>query len=229
MKDQSTLTFMAIDAKIEAVPPHPSVSTVTPKKARWGFAIGFIAAALGLLAAKLLPSNHISTVIIATVFLVVELVALGLAMAAQLPRTWPTFSSERREAAEELDFDLPFHQELIHWLQGHPRDQLETLSNYASYRLERMRERLPMLTGGVEKLGALPIFIALYIQFKDAHWPPHPSWLEIVLIFALVLAYWACLLQINVRFRLQTYDRLLKKALAETAEARGSCSGESAL
>jgi hypothetical protein len=49
--------------------------------------------------------------------------------------------------------------------------------------------------------------------------------LEIFLIFALVLGYWTSLLQINVRFRLQTYDMLLKKALTGTRRD----SGESAL
>jgi hypothetical protein len=212
---ETTLTFAALEAKLEEVPQHPYASTDMTKKARWGLAIGFVSAALGLLAAKLLPSNHLSTVIITATFLLVELVALGIAMATQLPRSWPTFAGERREAAEELDFDLPHNQELIRWIQNCPRDQLEKLSDYASYRLERLRERLPLLTGGIEKLGALPVFIALYIQFKDAQWPPHPSWIEIVLVFALVFGYWTSLLQLNVRFRLQTYDMLLKKALKE--------------
>jgi hypothetical protein len=212
LKEQPKLTFITLHTKLEEMPQHSSDSPVMPKKARWRLVIGFSAAALGLLAGKLLPSNHIITVVIAATFLVVELVALGLAMVSQLPRTWPTFSGERCEAAEEMDFDLPHHQKLIHWLRDHPREQLEELSSYTSYRLERLRERLPLLTGSIEKIGALPIFIALYIQFKDAHWPPHPSWLEIVLIFALMFGYWISLLQINVRFRLQTYDMLLKKA-----------------
>jgi hypothetical protein len=212
---ETTLTFAALEAKLEEVPQHSYASTDMSKKARWGLAVGFVSAALGLLAGKLLPSNHLSTVIIAATFLLVELVALGIAMATQLPRSWPTFAGERREAAEALDFDLPHNQELIRWIQNRPRDQLEKLSDYASYRLERLRERLPMLTGGIEKLGALPVFIALYIQFKDAQWPPHPSWIEIVLVFALIFGYWTSLLQTNVRFRLQTYDMLLKKALKE--------------
>jgi len=215
------LTFAALDARIEALPEHPSASTVMPKKARRCFAIGLIAAAVGLIAAKIMPSDHLSTMIVTVACLIVELIGLGLGLGAASPllRTWPTFTSERREAAEELDFHLPYHQELIHWLQSHPRDQLETLSTYISYRQERMREHLPMLTGGIEKLGALPILIALYIQFKDVHWPPHPSWLEIFLIFALVFGYWVSLLQISVRFRLQTYDMLLRKALTQSNAA----------
>jgi hypothetical protein len=207
------LTFAALDARIEAMPEHPSASTVMPKKARRCFAIGFFATAAGLIAAKIMPSDHPSTVIVTLACLIVEVIGLGLGAASLLPRTWPTFTSERREAAEELDFHLPHHHELINWMRSHPRDQLETLSTYIDYRQQRMRERLPMLTGGIEKLGALPILVALYIQFKDAHWPPHPSWLEIFLIFALAFGYWVSLLQISVRFRLQTYDMLLKKAL----------------
>ena len=213
--EELKLSFAALDAQIEKLPQHPSHSTVISKKARWGFAIGLGAGMLGLLAAKLLPSNQVYTVVIAGSFLIIELVGMGVALASQIPTSWPTFASARREAADELDFDLPHHQSLIHWLQDFPRDQLETLSSFISYRHERMREKLPLLTGSIEKLGALPIFIALFIQFKDLHWPPQPSWLEIVLIFGLILGYWVSLLQISVRFRLQAYDMLLKNALTE--------------
>lgn len=98
------------------------------------------------------------------------------------------------------------------WLKQGVSDD-ETLSEFISYRHERMKEKLPMLTGGIEKLGALPIVIALYLQFKDMHWPPHPSWVEIFLIFVLVLGYWLSVLQISVRLRLQFYETLLRKAL----------------
>lgn len=212
---EQELTFAALEAKLEGLPQHPNASTDMPRRSRWGFAIGFASGALGLLAGNLLPSNHLSTALIAGTFLVIELIAVGVSIAAQLPQSWPTFAGERREAAEELDFDLPHHQDLIRWIQDHPRDQVQQLSDYASYRLERLRERMPLLTGGIEKLGALPVFIALYIQFKDAHWPPHPSWIEIILMLALVLGYWMSLLQINVRFRMQTYEALLKKALRQ--------------
>ncbi len=70
-----------------------------------------------------------------------------------------------------------------------------------------------MLTGSIEKIGALPIVIALYLQFKDMQWPPHPSWVEVLLIFALVFGYWLSVMQISVRLRLQLYDKLLSKSL----------------
>lgn len=117
---ESPLTFAALDAKLEEMAQHSPASIDMPKKARWGFVTGFSAATIGLLAAKLLPSNHISTVIISATSLVVELVGLSIGFAAQLPRSWPTFAGERREAADELDSDMPRHRELILWIQGQP-------------------------------------------------------------------------------------------------------------
>jgi hypothetical protein len=76
-----------------------------------------------------------------------------------------------------------------------------------------MKEKLPMLTGSIEKLGALPVVIALCLQFKDTSWPPHPSWVEIFLIFVLAFGYWLSVTQISVRLRLQLYETLLGKAL----------------
>lgn len=45
------------------------------------------------------------------------------------------------------------------------------------------------------------------------HWPPHPSWVEIFLIFVLAFGYWLSVTQISVRLRLQLYETLLRKAL----------------
>lgn len=212
--EQPELTFAALDAYIEQLPMHPSYSTATPRGAKWGFAMGALGAALSLFCIKVLPPNQLYTAVLAGLFLVVEIAGVVIAGISQLPKTWPTFSSSRREFADELDFDLPHHRNLVQWLQGFPRDRLEKLSEFVAYRHERMQEKLPMLTGNIEKLGALPVFIALYIQFKDMHWPPHPSWAEISLMLALVFIYWLSVLQISVRLRLQSYDVLLKKALA---------------
>jgi hypothetical protein len=51
------------------------------------------------------------------------------------------------------------------------------------------------------------------LQFKDTSWPPHPSWVEIFLIFVLAFGYWLSVTQISVRLRLQLYETLLGKAL----------------
>lgn len=207
------LTFAALNARIDALPEFPKDSTIFPKKMKWGLAAGAAGASLALLSIKLLPSN-IYTVTLSSLGVVVELVGVVVAIISQVPKKWPTFASERSEFAEQLDFDLPHHLALVDWLRTFPVEQRKTLSEFITYRHARMKERLPMLTGSIEKLGALPVVIALYLQFKDMHWPPHPSWVEIFLIFALVLAYVLSMLQVSVRLRLQLYETLLCKALA---------------
>ena len=64
----------------------------------------------------------------------------------------------------------------------------------------------------MEKLGALPVVAALYLQFKDLHWPPHPTWLELILGITLVALYWASLLLVSVRLRAQLFVVLLTEA-----------------
>lgn len=207
------LTFAALDAKIEELPASPSDTAAFPKKAKWGLFAAAAGALFGLLSIKLLPSNAIYTLVLAYTGLAVEIAGAFIAAISQIPKRWPTFANERRDFAEQLDFDLPHHLALVEWLRTFPLDQRETLSKFISYRHERMKERLPLLTGSIEKLGILPIVIALYLQFKDMHWPPHPSWVEIFLIVVLVLGYWLSLTQISVRLRLQLYETLIGKAL----------------
>lgn len=207
------LTFAALDARIEALPTSPSDAAAFPKKAKWGLFAAAVGALFGLLSIKLLPNNAMYTLVLAYTGLAVEIAGVVVAAISQIPKKWPTFANERRDFAEQLDFDLPHHLALVEWLRTFPLDQRETLSKFISYRHERMKERLPMLTGSIEKLGILPIVIALYLQFKDMHWPPHPSWVEIFLIFALVSGYWLSVMQISVRLRLQLYETLLSKAI----------------
>lgn len=207
------LTFAALDARIEALPEYPSDAAIFPRKAKWGFCAAAVGALFALLCVKLLPSNAVYTAVLACIGVAVEFAGVIVAGASQIPKKWPTFVSERRDTAERLDFDLPHHLALVEWLRTFPLDQRKTLSEFASHRHERMKEKLPMFTGSIEKLGALPIVIALYLQFKDMHWPPHPSWVEIFLIFTLVVGYWLSVLLINIRLRLQLYETLLGKAL----------------
>lgn len=207
------LTFAALNARIETLPIFPSDDAIFPKKAKWGFCVAAAGALFALLCVKLLPSNAAYTAVLAYAGVAVEFAGVIVAAASQIPKKWPTFANERRNFAAQLDFDLPHHLALIKWLRTFPLDQREALSEFVSYRHERMKEKLPMLTGGIEKLGALPIVIALYLQFKDVRWPPHPSWVEIFLIFVLVFGYWLSVTQISVRLRLQLYEKLLSKAL----------------
>lgn len=212
--ESPTLTFAALEARIEALPEFPADKPLFPRQTAWGFAAAAAGALFALLCVKWLPGNAPWTAALAGIGITVELAGIGIAGLAMMPKTWPTFANERRSSAERLDVALLHHAELVEWLQTFPLEQRQALSEFASYSHERMKEKLPLFTGSIEKLGVLPIVIALYLQFKDMHWPPHPGWVEVFLIFALALSYWASVMLINTRLRLQLYETLLRKALA---------------
>jgi len=210
--ESSALTFAALNEKIEALPLHPSFQISPSRKAKWGIALAAIAGALALILGKVLPPKSWVLALL-IVLLMIEIVGLVLVAIAEIPGMKLTPTAERREFAEILDFDMPHYDGLIAWLCTVPCERLEAMSAFASHRTLRMQSKLPLLTGNLDKLGALPVFAALIIQFKDMQWPPQLSWSEIILFGALMFVYWLTMLQVGARLRLELYDVLLKKAL----------------
>jgi len=210
--ESSALTFAALNEKIEALPLHPSFQISPSRKAKWGIALAAIAGALALILGKVLPPKSWVLALL-IVLLMIEIVGLVLVAIAEIPGMKLTPTAERREFAEILDFDMPHYDGLIAWLCTFPCERLEAMSAFASHRTLRMQSKLPLLTGNLDKLGALPVFAALIIQFKDMQWPPQLSWSEIILFGALMFVYWLTMLQVGARLRLELYDVLLKKAL----------------
>ena len=211
--ESQQLTFGALEQRIEEIPEHPSYSMAPSRRFLWGNGIGMLAGLSALILYKVLPAG-LTALIVAIVLLVVEIVAFLVAWTAEAASFNLRPSAERQEYAETLDHDMPHHLELIDWIKGFPRDRLEAMSAFATHRLDRFCSKLPLLTGSLEKLGFLPLATALFLQFKDMRWPVHLDWAEIILIGALMLVYWLSMLQLGLRFRLELYDTLLKRALA---------------
>lgn len=184
----------------------------------WGYIIGFVAGFIGLLAAKIFPSSNIALWFTAVMLIVV----VGGLLLAIFPRgSWrnwklPGFASERREFAEQLDFDLYHYQQVIAWLGSFPKERLQAMAQYASQRHDSLKDKHPLISGGLEKLGALPVAAVLYLQFKDLHWPPQPTWPEFFLGVAIVGLCWDSLLLVSVRFRTQLFTLLLTQAAQAT-------------
>lgn len=217
--ESEQLTFDALERRIEEIPLAPAYRISPSRRVRWGNGIGMVTGLLGVVIGKTFPTS-LTTLIAAIVLVVIEIAAFAVAWTADLPTLNLRPSKERREYAETLDYDLPHHLELIAWLRAFPRERLEVLSAFATHRLDRMRSKLPLLTGSMEKLGFLPLAAAIFLQFMGMRQPSHVNLMEIVLIGGLMLAYWICLLQVGVRFRLELYDTLLKMALADSHPTR---------
>ena len=148
--------------------------------------------------------------------LLVEIAGLILSARATLPSIQAMIPGrQRREVVSDMDFDMLHYQSVVAWLESFPRDRLQAMSDYAAHRLDRSRSKMPVFIGSIDKLGALPVLAAIAIQFKDASWPLQISWWQIVLFGLLAFFYWMSVPLVNLRSRVELYDALLKRALAQ--------------
>jgi len=122
---------------------------------------------------------------------------------------------QRREVVSDMDFDMLHYQSLVAWLRSFPRDRLHALSELHASSPRSSRSKMSVFIGSIDKLGALPVLAAIGIQFKDASWPLQISWWQIVLFGLLAFFYRMSVLLVNLRLRVELYDALLKRALAQ--------------
>jgi len=206
------LTFKALNERIDQISEHPSVAIGISAREKYGYATALLAVALFFLSMKVLP-DKLYTLVIACALLLVELVAVAITLIPHWPPRFPSFRSEWKEYADQLDYDFGHYGELMAWIVQFPRDHIADLADYAEMRQERFREKQPLLLGGVEKLGALPVLIAVAMQFRGMHWPPEIGWREIVAYMAAAWLYWLCLISISTRHRGRFMEIALKRAL----------------
>lgn len=211
MEQASELTFKALNERIDAIPDHPSMSAGLTKAERYGYTAALLAWALSFLCAKLIP-NESWSLIATTFFLGIELAAIAVIVISKWPPRLPTFRADRDEYAEQLDHDLRHYAQLVDWIVRFPRDQIAAMSDYADMRQDRFREKQPLLLGSIEKLGALPVLVAVYAQLKVLHF--EISWPEAAFFLFLAWLYWLCLISIGTRHRSQFFAIVLKRALA---------------
>ena len=71
--------------------------------------------------------------------------------------------------------------------------------------------------GSIDRLGVLPVAIALFLQFRDAQftWPLNVTFSEWLLGTAVLSVYLGGLLGQSLRLRLHLYETLLAEALRE--------------
>lgn len=213
MEQPSKLTFKALNDRVDEIPEHPSVAVEFSAREKHGYATVLLTVALFYLSTKVLPNDKLYTLVIAGFLLLVELIAAAIALIPKWPPRFPSFRIEQADHAEQLDYDFSHYSELIAWIVRFPRDQIAELADYAEMRQERFRERQPLLIGGIEKLGALPILIAIATQFSSMRWPPDISWPQIGAYLIVAWLYWLCLVSVGTRHRGRLLEIALKRAL----------------
>lgn len=124
----------------------------------------------------------------------------------------------RQEFASELDFDFAAQLAIVAWLRSHDARELSDKLRFVRVRVDSITRKLGVLLGSVEKLGMLPVVVAVYLQFRDIKlaWPPTLNLAEFLLGLLVMGLYAAGILGISLRLRLNLYEILLEEALHES-------------
>lgn len=210
----SDLSFPALCAVMDTYLAE-SEETKAGRVERWSFAIGLLGAAVGLLAGNLMGGTWGAW--LASTGLVVELAGLGTSLVLQVKRELPQFSKPHTNFAKELERDFHRYQAIVQSLRTFPPALREQRQRYITDRRSTMHERLGLFTGGMERLGIMPVMLALYLQFKDWHWGNWSALADVtlvqgLLIWALLISYALSWHLIRLRNRVTAYERLLVEA-----------------
>jgi len=182
---------------------------------RWSFIIGFLGAGFGMLFGTVL--NGKAALVCATTGLVVELIGFAIFAILQIKRELPGFRHPYAAHAAQMEQEFHQYQGIVAALRVFPLEQRRQRETFIRDRRTNMHERLGLFTGGMERLGIMPVLLALYLQFKDWRWG---DWsvlgkitiVQSVLAFLLLFAYALSWHLIRLRVRVQTYEQLLGEA-----------------
>ncbi len=200
----------------------------SPGPSKWekrGLGVGLVMAGLGLLVASLsswIPAHVAVPAVV--ICLVGELVGLGLSVVLMVKRDLPQFTRPREQHAAELDADFEKWQSLSALLAEYPIEHRQQRVHFLRALHAGMSERMGLLYGGVQRLGLLPLLVALYLQFRDWEWGDWSGAFDVnlvggLLIWAMLLLYSGGWLLMSLRLRLEAYISLLDYSLQDYAAA----------
>lgn len=212
--DVDRLGFERIEAMIRAVPDAGN-----EKAGRWErglFLAGLAAMSLAVAMGLIVPGRAGTLLVFACV--VIELATLAVSCWLSLRRHWRSFRHPTRTFAHELDADFVQYRRLVAALRRFPTAQLEARLRYLRVRRQSMQHGLSLFTGGLERLGILPVVGVLYLQFRDWRWGDWARLADVnlvqaLLIWALLLVYVSGWQLVVVHRRTAVYEALLAEAV----------------
>ena len=214
------LSFPALNAALDDYLARTGGTKAGPWE-RWSLIVGIAGAGLSMLLGSVLSGKAAAIGILSG--LVIEILGLGISTYLQIRREWRQFREARREHAREIEESYIHYDQLIQQLRAFPLEQRRRRLRYIRDRRTTMHERLGLFTGGMERLGVLPLLLALYLQFKDWRLGDWNTFASITLVqgllaFAILLAYALSWHLISLRARVQAYELLLAEANTQDGE-----------
>lgn len=218
--DEGTLSYTELERRIRALPDGPAKVLDTPGWLMLPNIIGTVGMVLGLLPSLLILFIEPKTWMVLVARTGVWMAYLGYApgfirsvyVVALSMWRW------RTDQVMQLDHDLEQLRSLHTWLRRHPSNVVAEHLRFVQMAQTRMTAKLGWLAGGLDKLGILPLLVALAIQLKVyADWENVPNWQLFLGLFAAV-TYLIAFVGSMMRLRLQLYEAVLQEALQGNAK-----------
>ena len=214
------LSFPALNAALDDYLARTGGTKAGPWE-RWSLIVGIAGGGLGMLLGSVLSGK--AGVIVALSGLAVEILGIGTTVCLQVRRDWRQFRDARREHARHIEEGYTQYQQLVQQVRVSPLEQRHLRLRYIRDRRATMHERLGLFTGGMERLGVLPLLVALYLQFKDWQWGNWNAFANITLVQGalalwILVAYALSWYMIHLRVRVQAYELQLAEANAQDGE-----------
>lgn len=209
-------SFEALDRRLKGVSDGPSAVLNTP---RWILPFnlaGWIGVLLGLLPSALI---HFMTPELWMVWMARGGFYLAIAgFTPSLARNAVVLSISfwhwRSEQVRQIDHELVQFRALREWLSQFSVDSCMEALRFSRMRRQRLASKLGLIAGSLEKLGVLPIVVAVVLQMKafGAELGSIPLWQAAFALFLLVI-YGVGVLGALMRIRLELYEMVLTDSL----------------
>ncbi|WP_115552836.1 hypothetical protein [Xanthomonas arboricola] len=190
---------------------------------RSSLAIGLIGAGVGILAGTLLDGK--TGAYLAVAGLATELTGFMVYGLLSFKREWPNFRRPYADHADQIEREFNQYQSIVEALRRFPLEQRRQREAFIRDRRTNMHDRLGLFTGSMDKLGFMPVLLALYLQLKDwriGDWTvlSKITLMQGVLAFLLLFAFAMSWHLIRLRIRVQSYEQLLVEANRQDSVSR---------
>ena len=205
------LGFLDLEARIAVY--SPEISTTDSKLERTVLLCVFFSFAIAFITLRLIPGT--ASLWVGLPALAIEALAAGFWIVWKARQEWHTLRQSKRQFSIELEQDYGRYLSILEWLRGFSDTEIQRRLRFVRSRRESLHQRLGLLTGGIERVGVIPVLVALYLQFKDVQqlWPPGISFLAGLVALALLILYAVGWWAVSLKLRLDLYERLLAEAL----------------
>lgn len=213
--DEGSLSYTELERHIRALPDGPAKILDTPRWLLIPSAVGTLGMVLGLAPSLLIlflePRMWMAHMARAGVWMTFLGYAPGFVRSIYVVAV--SMWRWRIDQVAQLDHDLEQVRSLHTWLRRHPTEVVAEHLRFVQMVQTRLTTKLGFLAGGLDKLGVLPLLVALAIQLNVyADWDKVPQWQVILGLFA-AITYLIAFIGSLMRLRLQLYEAVLAEAL----------------